>query len=815
MAVVWPKYIRMKKLFVLLLLLYATRTQGQSLYFPPPAPASWDTLSIQQLGWRPSAVDSLFQMLDSNDTKAFILLKDGKIVLERYFNGHAASTNWYWASAGKTITATLVGIAQQENYLNISDSTSRYLGPGWSSLTPQQEERITLRHQLTMTSGLNDGVPDPYCTDDTCLIYLAPPGTRWAYHNAPYTLLDPVLENATGRTLNQYVNQKIKSPTGMDGQFVTQGYNQVYFSTARSMARFGLLMLNRGNWNGTPVLADTAYFGQMTRTSQALNLAYGYLWWLNGTSSYMIPQVQWTFPGYFFPDAPADVYAALGKDGQFINVVPSQNMVWIRMGDAPGGVPVDFLLNNEIWTYINQLPGATSGPQVNISGNLIYNNTLQTNLSGVVVELLDSTGSVTDRDTTGQQGEFALNTHSGSRYRLNARPDYATGGINATDALQTSQHFSGNLSLSALKRAAADVNGSATINATDALIINRRVGLLISDFPTGNWRCDTVGRIADTSTTPIPLNVLCTGDVNASFIPTPTTPQWQLDSLWMPTPGRITAQVSLIERGSGVFDRGICWRGSSGPAITDSTRSAGRGSYPYTLSADVASGPVFVRGYARTAAGTFYTNERSIVPPVCPTPTVTDTAGNTYPTLAIQNQCWLAANLRTSRFRNGDLIPFPLTAQTWSTTFTPAHAIYNNSLINDSLYGRLYNAFAAADPRGLCPTGWHVPTDAEWTTLATALGGGLTAGYVMKTTTAWTSSGNGTNASGFSALPAGFRRETGAFDGLLSHSYWWTSTAVPLNSANAYHRRISYNAQNLFRDNSDKRLGYSVRCLRD
>jgi CubicO group peptidase (beta-lactamase class C family) len=113
-----------------------------------------------------------------------------------------------------------------------------------------------------MTSGLDDGVPDHFCTLDTCLIYKADAGTRWAYHNGPYTLLDEVVEQATGQTLNAYTTQKLKNPTGMTGAFVPVGYNNVYFSNARSMARFGLLMLNQGNWNGNPIMTDQAYFQQ-------------------------------------------------------------------------------------------------------------------------------------------------------------------------------------------------------------------------------------------------------------------------------------------------------------------------------------------------------------------------------------------------------------------------------------------------------------------------------------------------------------------------------------------------------------------------
>ena len=207
-----------------------------------------------------------------------------------------------------------------------------------------------------MTSGLDDAVSDPYCTLDTCLNCLADAGSRWAYHNAPYTLLDSVVESATGLSLNQYTNLKVKTLTGMDGLFFPQGYNNLFISTARSMARFGLLILNRGSWDGIPVLSDTAYFNQMTSPSQNLNEAYGYLWWLNGQNSFMLPQSQFVFPGSLFPNAPADMISALGKDGQILNVVPSQNLVWLRMGESPSTSPVPFLLNDEIWELVNHLP---------------------------------------------------------------------------------------------------------------------------------------------------------------------------------------------------------------------------------------------------------------------------------------------------------------------------------------------------------------------------------------------------------------------------------------------------------------------------
>jgi CubicO group peptidase (beta-lactamase class C family) len=169
-----------------------------------------------------------------------------------------------------------------------------------------------------MTSGLDDGVTDHHCTLDTCLTYLADAGTRWAYHNGPYTLLDAVIENATGQTLNAYTTQKLKIPTGMTGLFYTSGYNNVFVSKPRSMARFGLLILNNGNWNGNQIMTDATYFNEMINTSQQLNESYGYLWWLNGKPSYMLPGLQFQFQGSLNPNAPDDMVAAMGKNGQFL-----------------------------------------------------------------------------------------------------------------------------------------------------------------------------------------------------------------------------------------------------------------------------------------------------------------------------------------------------------------------------------------------------------------------------------------------------------------------------------------------------------------
>lgn len=344
------------RLFVLLCFFsIAIATSAQQLYFPPSSGTTWEQTDPETLGWCQDNIDSLYSFLEQNNSKSFILLKDGKIVLEQYFNDHGVNTPWYWASAGKGVTAFMVGVAQKEGHLSLSDASSEYLGLGWTSLTAEQEAAITVWHQLTMTSGLDDQTGDPYCTDPACLVYKADAGDRWAYHNGPYTSLDGVIEGATGMTLNAYTTAKLKQATGMTGSFIGVDFNNVFFSTARSMARFGLLMLAEGSWDGGEPLVDMDYFQRMTTPSQELNPSYGYLWWLNGQDQYMLPSIDIQLPGPLFANAPSDAYMALGKNGQFLNVVPSEGLVWLRMGEFPEDSPVPHLLNDDIWKLVKDL----------------------------------------------------------------------------------------------------------------------------------------------------------------------------------------------------------------------------------------------------------------------------------------------------------------------------------------------------------------------------------------------------------------------------------------------------------------------------
>ena len=193
------------------------------------------------------------------------------------------------------------------------------------------------------------------------------------------------------------------------------------------------------------------------------------------------------------------------------------------------------------------------------------------------------------------------------------------------------------------------------------------------------------------------------------------------------------------------------------------------------------------------------------------------TAAVFLPTVVIGTQQWMGNNLDVTNYRNGDPIPYVTDATEWAGLTTGAWCYYNNDPANGNLYGKLYNWHAVNDPRGLAPLGWHVPTDAEWTTLTTTLGGTSAAGGKMKMagTTRWTTPNTGaTNSSGFAGLPGGGRYGLGTFNFFGGYGYWWSSTEG--DTTNAWYRYLYYGFSNVDRFITiNKAYGFSVRCLRD
>ncbi len=328
-------------------------TPNETMYFPPNTSNSWETKSLSSLGWNQNAVQPLKDYLSQKGTKSFMILVNGRIVMEEYFNGHAATATWEWNSAGKTLVASTVGIAQQENLLNINNKVSDYLGTNWTSTPLPKENLINVKHLLSMTAGNDD--TKQYIIKSN-LTYVADAGTRWAYSNIFQKLTD-VVNNATNKTFETYFNEKLKNKIGMEGFWNFGTIFTIYHSNTKSMARFGLLALNKGKWNNEQMINES-FFTESISPSQNINPSYGYLWWLNGKTSFMMPSKQTIYQGFLVPNAPADMYTAMGAKDQRIYVIPSKKMVIIRMGEASDSTNPNFAVSdfdNELWAKINAM----------------------------------------------------------------------------------------------------------------------------------------------------------------------------------------------------------------------------------------------------------------------------------------------------------------------------------------------------------------------------------------------------------------------------------------------------------------------------
>jgi len=272
----------------------------------------------------------------------------------------------------------------------------------------------------------------------------------------------------------------------------------------------------------------------------------------------------------------------------------------------------------------------------------------------------------------------------------------------------------------------------------------------------------------------------------------------------------------IDDGGSRVTTRGVCWSIDKTPTIRDdkTSRGTGIGSFTATIARLEPGTIYYVRAYATNRNGTGYGIVKSFT---TASSSVVDVDGNSYKIVTIGTQTWMAENLRTTRYRNGDVINDGTGAGVVSGEAAPKYwFVYDDDLNNVSTYGRLYTWYTVNDGRSICPEGWHVASDEEWAILRDYLGGKNVAGGILKEsgTAHWTAPNTkATNEFGFTALPGGYRQINQAFARIGKFGYWWTSTEQSAHYG--FLQSMSYDSDDLSGLRDFKPLGNSVRCIRD
>ena len=321
-------------------------------YFPP-ATGTWKTVLAKEAGFDAKKIEKVLDYAEEMMSSSVVVLYQGRIVAERHVHPEkdsASATPRYRrmvvdttkdghnvedvASVQKSVISFLAGVAIGKGRLELEDPASKYLGEGWCNATREQETAITVRHLMSMSSGLNDA-----------LEYQVSAGTMWRYNTGAYSKTIPVLEKALGMSIDDLTRKYITGPIGMaDSSWEPRPWairndaaNKIGFATsARDLARIGILMLADGTWDGKDILQSPGYLKESISSSQDMNPAYGLLWWLNGKASYLRAANPSRTAGSMVPTAPDDMVSANGALSRHLFIVPSMDLVVTRLGNNPG-----------------------------------------------------------------------------------------------------------------------------------------------------------------------------------------------------------------------------------------------------------------------------------------------------------------------------------------------------------------------------------------------------------------------------------------------------------------------------------------------
>ena len=316
----------------LFLTLNLSAAGSSDLYFPP-LKGAWEKVSPEQAEWNAAKLKKAMEYAGNQNSSGVVILYRGRILAEQYWKIESKASPAYQnllidttsdgraiedvASVQKSVISFLAAIAREQGKLDLNRTVADYLGKGWSKATPKQEEKIAVRHLMAMTSGLNEA-----------LEYRHPAGNVWQYNTRAYSKMIPILTNITGMSIKQLTYKWLTAPTGMrESRWEPRPWVQNRYAadttgfatSARDLARFGLLVLAEGRWGGQAVLKDSRFLRAALQPSQHLKPSYGLLWWLISPS--------------WFPQAPGNAFAAMGRLSRIVCIVPSRQLVFTRLGD--------------------------------------------------------------------------------------------------------------------------------------------------------------------------------------------------------------------------------------------------------------------------------------------------------------------------------------------------------------------------------------------------------------------------------------------------------------------------------------------------
>jgi len=290
----------------------------------------WEVVTPASQGLDADGLDKARAWLMTHQSKSGLVVRHGRIVAEWYFDGADRNSKFAAYSTSKSLSSMATGLAIADGKLKLDDTVGKYR----PDVTPEKKRNVTVKQLLSMTSGVHND-PTVHLRDDlfNYSMYAAPmdfaPGEKWDYNNTGLALLSPVFQKATGRQIDEFLNERVFRPIGIEAtDLVWERREELAIpysgchTTGRSLGRIGLMVLHQGKWIDKQIVPAN-WLAESIPPSQEMNKAYGYLWWNNSTN-------RW-------PKVPTDAYAALGKWDNNILIVPSLDLVVIRQSDlAPG-----------------------------------------------------------------------------------------------------------------------------------------------------------------------------------------------------------------------------------------------------------------------------------------------------------------------------------------------------------------------------------------------------------------------------------------------------------------------------------------------